>query len=109
PAKAYKGDDAGHSWNMFCVLLPLLELSITRKQFMDAMHVQQIGIGVSYEAMHLSSLFRSKGHVTGEFPNAERIAAETVTLPLHPGMTNADVERVCTSMCDILSTHRRTP
>ena len=106
PAKANAGDDAGHSWNMFCVLLPLDNLSITRKQFMDEMHAQQIGIGVSYEAMHLSTLFRSKGHQQGEFPNAERISAETVTLPLHPGMTFADVERVCVTMSSILTKHR---
>ena len=106
PAKANAGDDAGHSWNMFCVLLPLGNLSITRKQFIDEMHAQQIGIGVSYEAMHLSTLFCSKGHHQGEFPNAERISAETVTLPLHPGMTFADVERVCVTMLSILTKHR---
>ena len=106
PAKANAGDDAGHSWNMFCILLPLDNLSITRKQFIDEMHAQQIGIGVSYEAMHLSTLFRSKGHHQGEFPNAERISAQTVTLPLHPGMTFADVERVCATMTKILTKHR---
>ena len=107
PAKAPSGDEAGHSWNMFCVLLPLDTLSITRKQFIDDMHTRQIGIGVSYEAMHLSTLFRSKGHLEGQFPNAERISAETVTLPLHPGMTLADVERVCASMSGILHEYRK--
>ena len=108
PAKAHAGDEAGHSWNMFCILLPLARLSIARKQFMDQMHARQIGLGVSYEAMHLSSLFRSKGHREGEFPNAERIAAETVTLPLHPAITLADIERVCAEMIDLLTTNRRT-
>ena len=107
PAKAHPNDDAGHSWNMFCVLLPLSKLSISRKQFMDEMHTQQIGTGVSYEAMHLSTLFRGKGHREGEFPNAERIARETVTLPLHPGIMNADVERVCSTMSRILTKYTR--
>ncbi len=107
PAKAHPGDDAGHSWNMFCVLLPLHKLAITRKQFMDEMHAQQIGIGVSYEAMHLTTLFRNKGHCEGEYPNAERISNETVTLPLHPGMTFADVVRVCDAMSHILIKHKK--
>ena len=106
PAKAHAANDADHSWNMFCILLPLASMDITRKQFMDAMHAQQIGIGISYEAMHLSTLFRNMGHREGEYPNAERIAAETVTLPLHPGMNNADVLRVCTTMSDIIAKHR---
>ncbi len=95
PAPAIKDEESGHSWNMFSVLLPLESMTISRKQFIDAMHAQNIGIGISYEAMHLSTLFRKKGHREGEHPHTERIARETVTLPLHPAMSNADVERVC--------------
>jgi dTDP-4-amino-4,6-dideoxygalactose transaminase len=102
PAKAHLGEDSGHSWNMFTVLLPLDKMSMTRKQFIDAMHAQQIGIGVSYEAMHLTTLFRAKGHREGEYPNAERIARATVTLPLHPSLSNADVERVCQALISMV-------
>jgi dTDP-4-amino-4,6-dideoxygalactose transaminase len=102
PARAYGGEENGHSWNMFCVLLPHAKMTITRKQFIEAMHKENIGIGVSYEAMHLTTLFEAKGHHEGEFPNAERISRETVTLPLHAGMTQADVERVCTALVRML-------
>ena len=88
----------GHSWNMFTVLLPLAAARTTRKQFIDAMHKEGIGIGVSYEALHLSTFFRKKGFREGQFPNSERIARETVTLPLFPEMREADVERVCEAM-----------
>jgi dTDP-4-amino-4,6-dideoxygalactose transaminase len=101
-AAAHPGEAAGHSWNMFCVLLPLERMSMTRKQFIDAMHGQHIGIGVSYEAMHLTSLFRNKGHHEGTFPVAERIGRETVSLPLHHAMTSADVDRVCDALVKLL-------
>ncbi len=102
PAPAWAGEAEGHSWNMFCVLLPLEKMTLTRKQFIDAMHQRGIGIGVSYEAMHLSTLYRRQGHTEGEYPNAERIGRETVTLPLFPNMTNADVERVCAALRDVI-------
>ena len=102
PAHAFTGEESGHSWNMFCVLLPLARMSITRKQFIEAMHADNIGIGVSYEAMHLTTLFKAKGHHEGEFPNTERISRETITLPLHAGVTLADVERVCTALVRLL-------
>ena len=92
----------GHSWNMFTVLLPLDATRTTRKQFMDAMHKEGIGIGISYEAIHLSSYFRGKGFREGRFPVSERIARETVTLPLFPEMREADVERVVASMKRVL-------
>ena len=93
PAKAHADDCDGHSWNMFCILLPLTRMTITRQQFIEQMAARNIGIGISYEAMHLSTLFRGKGHREGEFPNAERIARETVTLPLFPAMKPADAQR----------------
>ena len=101
-AAAHPGEEAGHSWNMFCVLLPFERMSMTRKQFINAMHAQQIGIGVSYEAMHLTSLFRGKGHLEGSYPNAERIGRETVTLPLHHAMSASDVDRVCDTLVKLL-------
>ena len=85
----------GHSWNMFTVLLPLGDMAVTRKGFMDAMQREGIGTGLSYEAIHLASFWKAKGWREGQFPVSERIGRETVTLPLFPEMTSDDVERVC--------------
>lgn len=91
----------GHSWNMFTVLLPL-HAGVTRKQFVEAMHQEGIGIGISYEAIHLTSYFRGRGMQEGQFPNSERIARETATLPLFPEMAESDVERVCAAIRRVL-------
>jgi dTDP-4-amino-4,6-dideoxygalactose transaminase len=95
-------DNPGHSWNMFTVLLPLGELGMTRKAFMDAMTQEGIGTGVSYETIHLTTLFRRKGFREGQFPISERIGRETITLPLFPEMRETDVERVCETMKRVL-------
>ena len=95
-------DPQGHSWNMFPVLLPLDRLTITRQQFIDAMHERGIGIGISYEALHLTTLSRRHGYREGMFPNAERIARETVSLPLHPALGESAVDRVCTETIAVL-------
>ncbi len=98
PERLPPRDNPGHSWNMFTALLPLQALRSSRKAFMDAMQKEGIGTGVSYEAIHLTTLFRDKGFREGMFPVSERIARETVTLPLFPEMRETDVERVCESM-----------
>ena len=97
-------DDPGeHSWNMFCVLLPLAQMHLDRRQFRDAMLARGIATGVSYEALHLCTLGRSLGGRDGQFPNAERIARETVTLPLHTAMNEADVDRVCAAVAESIA------
>jgi len=99
--------DDGQSWNMFCVLLPLERLTIDRTAFRAALAARGIATGISYEALHLSTLGRRFGYHRGDLPNTERIADTTVTLPLHAAMTDADVDRVCAACADVLAAHRR--
>ncbi|MEO8740375.1 MAG: DegT/DnrJ/EryC1/StrS aminotransferase family protein [Casimicrobiaceae bacterium] len=103
PSTGEAGDGSDHSWNMFCVLLPLDRMRLNRRQFRDALGARAIATGVSYEALHLCTLGRSFGGREGQFPNAERIARETVTLPLHTAMTEADVDRVCAAVAETIA------
>ena len=98
PLRLPERGDEGHSWHVFTPLLPLAQLSISRAQFMEAMKAQGIGTGVHYPAIHLFSAYRALGYREGQFPNAERIGRETVTLPLFPAMQLSDVERVVTAV-----------
>jgi dTDP-4-amino-4,6-dideoxygalactose transaminase len=104
PPRPHTGDR--QSWNMWSVLLPLDRLAITRRQFRDTLEARGIGTGVSYEALHLSTLGRRHGGKEGDFPSSERIARETVTLPLHAAMTVADVDRVCAAVAEVLAAAR---
>ena len=93
-------DFANSNWHMFQVLLPD---GIDRGAFIAAMKAEGIGIGVHYPALHLFSLYRAMGFKSGDFPQAERIGAATVTLPLFPAMQDADVDRVCAALTKTLS------
>ena len=93
---------AQSNWHMFQPLLPLARMNIGRAQFIDAMKAQGIGIGVHYPAMHRFTLYRERGFRDGQFPNAEAIGDATVTLPLFPAMTDADVDRVARALGDVL-------
>jgi dTDP-4-amino-4,6-dideoxygalactose transaminase len=107
PLRLPERGDEGHSWHVFTPLLPLAQLTLSRAQFMEAMKAQGIGTGVHYPAIHLFTAYRALGYREGQFPNAERIGRETVTLPLFPAMQPQDVERVVTAVNTILRGARR--
>ncbi len=100
PPRPVAGD--GHSWNMFCILLPLAALAWSRKDVRDALAGRGIATGVSYEALHLTTLGQRLGYRRGDLPNTERIAAATLSLPLHAGMEMDDVDRVCAACAEVL-------
>ncbi|MET0683415.1 MAG: DegT/DnrJ/EryC1/StrS family aminotransferase [Casimicrobiaceae bacterium] len=104
PPRPRDGD--GQSWNMFSVLLPLAGMAISRQQFRVALDANGIGSGLSYEALHLSTLGRRYGYKEGDLPVTERIARETITLPLHAAMTDDDVDRVCAATAAALARTR---
>ncbi len=90
------------NWHMFQILLPLEQLRISRGEFIEQMRQREIGVGVHYPAMHLFTLYRGLGFKEDDFPNAEKIGREIITLPLFPAMTLADVERVCVAVKEVL-------
>ena len=53
-----------------------------------------IPVGVHYKPNHLLSLFRpAPGSLP--LPVTEQLYGELVTLPMHPGLSAADVEHIC--------------
>ncbi len=107
PVRLPERGDEGHSWHVFTPLLPLAQLRISRLEFIEAMKARAIGVGVHYPAIHLFSCYRALGYHEGQFPNAERIGRETVTLPLFPAMELRDVDRVVHAVDEILDGARR--
>jgi dTDP-4-amino-4,6-dideoxygalactose transaminase len=103
PVRLPQRGDAGHSWHIFAPLLPLESLKITRPRFIEAMAQRGIGVGIHYPAIHLFTAYRALGWHEGQFPNAERIGRETVTLPLFPAMELSDVDRVVEAVNEIIA------
>ncbi len=90
------------NWHMFQILLPLESMNVSRGEFISRLRECNIGTGVHYPAMHLFSLYRALGYREGDFPQAERVGRSTLTLPLFPAMSDADVDAVCVNLADIL-------
>jgi dTDP-4-amino-4,6-dideoxygalactose transaminase len=47
------------------------------------------------QPVHLAPAFRSLGYARGDFPVAESLAEDGLSLPLYPGITEEQLDRVC--------------
>jgi dTDP-4-amino-4,6-dideoxygalactose transaminase len=94
--------DAGHSWHIYTVLIPFAKLGLPRAQFNARMRDRGFAVGMHYPSMPALTYYRTHGADPARFPNAGRIGAETVTLPLFPKMGFEDVDRVCDALLDVV-------
>ncbi len=100
-------DFASTNWHMFQVVLPEERLDVARAEVMRLLREEGIGTGVHYPAIHLFALYRRLGWQAGDFPHAERVGRNILTLPLFPAMRDEDVPRVVAALTRVLRAHGR--
>lgn len=95
--------DARHSWHLFVVRIDQHRAGIHRNAVIDGLKAHEIGASVHYLPLHLHPYYRETyGYRPGHFPVAEAIYEEIVSLPIFPGMTEADTARVCAALHAII-------
>ena len=72
----------------------LRSLASRRARAIDALTTAGIGVSVHFIPLHLHPLYRRMGYRPGQFTNAEAAYAGAISLPIWPGMTEAQVDRV---------------
>ena len=84
-----------HAWHLFTPLIKPKVAGFGRDEFMQKMKDCNIGTGLHYTAVHLFSLYQKQfGYKKGDFPCAEHIGDNIVSLPLFPAMTLSEQNRV---------------
>ena len=110
------GDDPAHAWHLFVIRLgpdartgeaedadlpgvealppALRPLASRRARAIDALGANGVGVGVHFIPLHLHPLYQRMGYRAGQFPEAEAAYAGAISLPIWPGMTDDQVDRV---------------
>lgn len=81
-------------------------LYVIRSYSRDALqaHLKEHGIGTAIHypnPVHLQPFYAQSGYVPGQFPVAEKICTEILSLPMYPEMTEEQVEMVATNIREL--------
>ncbi len=100
-------DHIVHGWHLYPIRLRLDQLRIGRDDFIEELRRRGIGTSVHFIPVHLHPYFREAlGVGPGDFPVAERIYENLITLPLYSRMEDADAERVAGAVREIVEANR---
>lgn len=79
-----------HAFNLYTIRHP------RRDALRQALTDAKIGTNQCYPlGLHLQEVYRHLGYRPGDLPVTDRLCGETLSLPIFPGMTQAQVDRVC--------------
>jgi dTDP-4-amino-4,6-dideoxygalactose transaminase len=85
-------------YHIYAILTP------EREKMMEQFNRAGIGTGIHYPIpVHLQTPYKVLGYKPGDFPVAEKIASETLSLPMFPGLTVEQQKQVAECMSQFLA------
>jgi dTDP-4-amino-4,6-dideoxygalactose transaminase len=77
----------------------VLRSPVSNKRFMDHLQAKGIDSRVFYPIpLHLQKCFKYLGYKVGDFPQAEKAAKQTFTLPIYPDLTQEEKDYIIQSV-----------
>lgn len=97
-----------HSWHLYPILLNPELLKISRNDFIQALKSEQIGTSVHFIPIHLHPYYKNKYHYkSGDYPVAEAVYANEISLPIYPAMSDDDAHDVIDAIKTIIRSNRK--
>ncbi|HJO94989.1 MAG TPA: aminotransferase class I/II-fold pyridoxal phosphate-dependent enzyme [Victivallales bacterium] len=94
--------DFVHAWNLF--IIRVVSDKISRNKFMEELKKLNIGTGLHFLAAHVQKYYLETIRVEpGSLVNTEWNSDRMCSIPLFPGMTEADVDDVVEAIKNVLS------
>lgn len=86
--------DSYSGLHLYAIRLRLSETGKTHRQVFEALRAAGIGVNLHYIPVHLQPYYERLGFKAGYCPEAEQYYAEAISLPMYPGLTDAQQDKV---------------
>ncbi|MBP1625716.1 MAG: UDP-4-amino-4-deoxy-L-arabinose--oxoglutarate aminotransferase [Holophagaceae bacterium] len=97
---------ASSSWHLFVIRLKPGRLRVDRNRFIEVLKSRNIGTSVHYLPVHMHPYYRDKyGYRPQDCPVSTDAYERMISLPLHPGLSNQDVDDVVEAVTDLVREH----
>ena len=95
------------AWHIYPLRLHLEALRIGRSQFIEELRARNVGASVHFIPVHVHPYYREKyGYSAHDFPVAAAHYERLVSLPLHPRLSDGDVDDVIEAVRDVVESFR---
>ena len=94
----WQHEDSYSGLHLYVIRLKLAEIGKTHLQVFEALRALNIGVNLHYIPVYHQPYYESLGFKAGYCVEAEQYYAEAISLPMYPGLTNAQQDKVIASI-----------
>jgi dTDP-4-amino-4,6-dideoxygalactose transaminase len=99
--------DTGHIYHLYVIKIGD-NCPLNRSQLQEKLTAAGIQTGIHYPIpCHLQPAFSYLGYQPGDFPQAEKLANQILSLPMYPGLNNSQIQEVVDAITASLSTEKQ--
>jgi UDP-4-amino-4,6-dideoxy-N-acetyl-beta-L-altrosamine transaminase len=80
--------------HLYVIRLKLKKINVTHRQVFEEMRAAGIIVNLHYIPVYTQPYYKTLGFKAGYCPEAEQYYAETISLPMYPGLTEAQQDKV---------------
>ncbi|WP_296892225.1 UDP-4-amino-4,6-dideoxy-N-acetyl-beta-L-altrosamine transaminase [Thiobacillus sp.] len=90
----WRHPDSYSGLHLYVIRLQLGRINKSHRQVFEALRGQGVGVNLHYIPVPAQPYYQRMGFQAGDFPEAERYYLEAISLPLYPGLTDAQQDQV---------------
>jgi dTDP-4-amino-4,6-dideoxygalactose transaminase len=99
----------GHIYHLYVIKIEDY-CSQRRPEIQEELTLAGIQTGIHYPIpCHLQPVFSSLGYQKGDFPQAEKLARQILSLPIYPGISHSQIQEVVAAMASSLAKIQNSP
>lgn len=90
--------DSYSAYHLYVVRLKLDKIKATHLQVFEALRAKDIMVNLHYIPVHTQPYYQQMGFKQGDYPEAERYYREAISIPMHPTLTQDELDYVVSSL-----------
>ena len=90
----YQLENTYSGLHLYVIRLKLDEISVTHNEVFGELRANQINVNLHYIPVHIQPYYKAMGFRYGDFPASEQYYKEAISLPMYPGLSQSDQDKV---------------
>lgn len=97
-ATPWQDADSYSGMHLYVIRLDTTAIRASHREVFERLRAAGIGVNLHYIPVYRQPYYARQGFSVSDFPEAERYYAEAISLPMYPGLTDADLQHVVASL-----------